>query len=85
MTSASGDMLPVVAAPNRVVITATKSSFERNESHFAEFFVDALTKDVADVDKDGRVSLLDAFDHGHAVAAARDRALNGNVDNLALR
>lgn len=61
MTSASGDMLPVLAAPNRVVITATKSSFERNESHFADFFVDALTKDVADVDKDGRVSLLEAF------------------------
>ena len=61
MTSASGDMLPIVAAPNRVVITATKSSFERNESHFAQFFVDALTKDVADVDKDGRVSLLEAF------------------------
>jgi len=61
MTSASGDMLPVLAAPNRVIITATKSSFERNESHFAQFFVDALTKDVADADKDGRVSLLEAF------------------------
>jgi hypothetical protein len=61
MTSASGDMLPVLAAPNRVIITATKSSFERNESHFAQFFVDALTKDVADTDKDGRVSLLEAF------------------------
>jgi len=61
LTSASGDMLPVVSAPNRVVITATKSSFERNESHFAQFFIDALTKDVADVDKDGRVSLLEAF------------------------
>lgn len=61
LTSASGDMLPVVAARNRVVITATKSSFERNESHFAEFFVDAFNKDVADTDKDGRVSLLEAF------------------------
>jgi hypothetical protein len=61
LTSASGDMLPVLAAPNRVVITATKSSFERNESHFAQFFVDALSKDVADADKDGRVSLLEAF------------------------
>jgi hypothetical protein len=61
MTSASGDMLPIVAGKNRVVITATKSSFERNESHFAQFFVDALSKDVADTDKDGRVSLLEAF------------------------
>jgi len=61
LTSASGDMLPVVSAPNRVIITATKSSFERNESRFAQFFADALSKDVADTDKDGRVSLLEAF------------------------
>ena len=61
LTSASGDMIPVLAAPNRVIITATKSSFERNESHFAQYFVDALTKDGADTDKDGRVSLLEAF------------------------
>ena len=61
LSSASGDMLPLLAAPNRVIITATKSSFERNESHFAQFFVDALTKGGADTDKDGRVSLLEAF------------------------
>jgi hypothetical protein len=66
MTSASGDMLPVLSAPNRVIVTATKSSFERNESHFAQFFVDALTKDVADTDKDGRVSLLEAFRYATA-------------------
>jgi hypothetical protein len=66
MTSASGDMLPILSAPNRVVITATKSSFERNESHFAQFFVEALTKDVADTDKDGRVSLLEAFTYATA-------------------
>lgn len=61
LTSASGDMIPTVAAPNRVVITATKSGFERNESHFGEHFVAALSNDVADTDKDGRVSLLEAF------------------------
>jgi hypothetical protein len=66
MTSASGDMLPVVSGPNRVVITATKSSFERNESQFAGFFVTALTGDGADVDKDGRVSLLEAFRYAAA-------------------
>ncbi len=66
LSSASGDMLPLLAAPNRVIITATKSSFERNESHFGQFFVDALTKDVADTDKDGRVSLLEAFRYAAA-------------------
>ena len=61
MTSGSGDMLALLSAPNRVVITATKSSFERNESVFAKHFVAALTGDGADTDKDGRVSLLEAF------------------------
>ena len=61
LTSGSGDFLPILAAPGRVVITATKTAFERNESRFAEFFVKAYTADVADVDKDGRVSLLEAF------------------------
>ena len=61
LTSASGDMLPVLSAANRIVITATKSSFERNESVFARYFIAALTGDGADVDKDGRVSLLEAY------------------------
>jgi hypothetical protein len=61
LTSASGDMIPVVAGVRRVIITAAKTAFERNESHFARYFVEAFAKDGADVDKDGRVSLLEAF------------------------
>jgi hypothetical protein len=66
LTSASGDMLPVLAAPGRIVVTATKSAFERNESQFARFFVDALARDGADTDKDSRVSLLEAFRYAEA-------------------
>ena len=66
LTSASGDVLPILSARNRVVITATKSSFERNESVFGKYFVAALTADGADVDKDGRVSLLEAFRYAAA-------------------
>ena len=61
LASASGDMLELLAGPNRVVMTATRSAFERNESQFARYFVDALALDGADTDKDGRVSLLEAF------------------------
>jgi hypothetical protein len=61
LTSASGDMLPLLAGPGRVVVTATKSAFERNESQFARFFIDALSGDGADTDKDARVSLFEAF------------------------
>lgn len=59
--SASGDFLPVLSGKNRVVITATKSSYERNETLFPRYFVDAFTKPGADTDKDERVSLLEAF------------------------
>ena len=54
-------MIPTVSGANRVIITATKTAFERNESHFGRYFVDAFAKDGADADKDGRVSLLEAF------------------------
>ena len=66
LTSASGDMVEVLSAPNRVVITATKTALERNESQFSRFFVEAFTKDGADTDKDGRVSLLEAFRYAAA-------------------
>ena len=61
--SASGDFVKALSGERRVVITATKSGFERNETRFGRFFVDAFSKDVADVDKDGRVSMLEAFDY----------------------
>jgi hypothetical protein len=59
--SASGEFIQALSAPGRVVITATKSGFERNETLFGGEFVAAFTGDGADADKDGRVSLLEAF------------------------
>jgi hypothetical protein len=62
-TSASGDFIAALSAPGRTIITATKSPFERNETVFAEYFVQAFAEDVADVDKDDRVSILEAFNY----------------------
>ena len=59
--SASGDFLAPLAGPGRVVVTATKSAMQRNESVFAGYFARALTSDAADADKDGRISLFEAF------------------------
>jgi hypothetical protein len=59
-TSASGGFLQL-AAPGRVVITATGNLREREEPRFGEFFVDAFVGAAADLDKDGRVSLAEAF------------------------
>lgn len=62
-SSASGAFAEPLAGPRRVVVTATKSGQERNETVFGQHFVDALTGEGADVDKDGRVSILEAFEY----------------------
>ena len=61
--SASGDFAEALAGSNRVVITATRSGMERNETTFGRFFVDAFAGAGADIDKDGRASVLEAFEY----------------------
>lgn len=61
--SASGDWVPALSAPGRVVISATRTQFERNESLFHTHFTAAFKDAAGDVDKDGRVSILEAFNH----------------------
>ena len=61
-SSGSGDFVPALSAKDRVVITATKSAVERNEITFGEHFAKALVSESADADRDGRVTLLEAFD-----------------------
>jgi hypothetical protein len=68
-SSASGDFIPALSGKNRVIITATKTGLERNETLFARFFVEAFAGGGADVDKDGRVSLLEAFDYARREVA----------------
>lgn len=60
--SASGAMLPALAAPGRVVVTATATGAERNQTWFGRFFAQAYAGGGADADKDGAVSLLEAFE-----------------------
>lgn len=59
--SASGGFVPALSGENRIVVTATRSAREQNETYFPQHFVAALTSDAADMDKDGRVSVLEAF------------------------
>ena len=67
--SASGDFQKVLAGKNRIVLTATKSSQERNEAVFGRYFSEALSADAADVDKSGQVSILEAFEAAKAQVA----------------
>ena len=61
--SASFPFLAALAAPNRVVMTATDSPQQKYDTVFGEHFVAAFTPDAdeADLDKDGRISMWEAF------------------------
>jgi hypothetical protein len=61
--SASGAWLQPLAHSGRIVVTATKSGVEQNETTFAGYFADALTLEGADTDKDARVSVLEAYEY----------------------
>ena len=67
--TASGDFAAALSGPNRAIVTATKTGFERNEVTFPRFFVRAYAADGADTDKDGRVSLLEAFEYARTEVA----------------
>ena len=76
--SASGDFQKVLAGKNRIILTATKSSQERNQAVFGGYFSEALSADAADVDKNGQVSILEAFEAAKAQVATeyqRERRL----------
>ncbi len=61
--SASGGFVDGLKGPGRSIVTATRSGAENTETWFANYFAEALSKDGADLDKDGRISLFEAFEY----------------------
>ncbi len=59
--SCSAPFLPALSKPGRVVITSTMNGNEVNFSRFGGELVKAISSPDADLDKDGQVSLLEAF------------------------
>lgn len=59
--SASGPFMEALAAPGRTIVTATRSGSERFATLFGGYFVDALAGTDADMDKNRRISVLEAF------------------------
>lgn len=59
--SASGAWLKPLAAPDRIVLTATKNASENNYARFGGYFAQAIADPAADIDKDGETSLLEAW------------------------
>jgi hypothetical protein len=59
--ASSFPFLEHLSGPRRIIITATDSAAQRYATVFPEFFVQALEDPAADFDKNGRVSIWEAF------------------------
>lgn len=59
--TASGGFISPLSGPNRILVAATRSERQLNATEFGQFFAAAIAGDDADLDKDERVSLLEAF------------------------
>ncbi len=67
--SASGPFLAEMSGQGRTLVTATRNGAEQYNTLFGGFFVEALTSEAADTDKNRRVSVLEAFQYARAEVA----------------
>ncbi|WP_422927743.1 hypothetical protein [Singulisphaera sp. PoT] len=91
-SACSGPFLSKLSGPNRVIITATKSGHEENYARLGQYLAESIADPRADLDKDGQVSLLEAFlsaSHGvaeyyrsHSQLATEHPLLDDNGDRL---
>ena len=65
-TGASFPFLGKLAGRGRVVLTATDAAAQQFETVFPEYFVKAFDDPAADLDKNGRVSVWEAFTYASA-------------------
>lgn len=61
--SASGPFIQALSAPERIVITATRTGTQRNQTIFPEYLIEALVEPAADLDRDGNLSLREVFQY----------------------
>ena len=59
--SASAPFINALSSTNRIIMTATKSGYEQNYARFGTYVAKAIVNPTADLDKDGQVSVLEAF------------------------
>jgi hypothetical protein len=77
-TSSSFPFLERLAGPRRIVITATDSGAQRFDTVFPDYFIRALGSESSDLDKNGRVSMWEAF-AGTAGAVKRHYQQRGQL------
>jgi hypothetical protein len=91
-TSASGPYINRLSGDDRIIVTATKSGHEINFARFGQYLAEAIGDERSDIDKDGQVSLLEAFLTGssrvdeyyrtHDQLATEHALLDDNGDRL---
>jgi hypothetical protein len=59
--SASAPFVETLSGPGRTIVSATRTGGQHFATVFGGHFVDALTSDAADADKNKRISVLEAF------------------------
>ena len=69
-SSSSGAFLMPLAGPGRTIITSTKTGGEKNEPVFAQYFAEAFADASADTDRNGRISIAEAFEYAKSKAVA---------------
>ena len=68
--SSSGSFVQPLAGPGRTIVTSTKTGGEKNEPIFAGFFAEAFKDSAADTDRNGKVSVSEAFEYAKAKVVA---------------
>ncbi len=68
-TSASGAVLETWAGENRLLVTATRSGGERNATRFGEYWAEAMSSDEADANKNGAITVQEAFEFSERMVA----------------
>jgi len=59
--SASAPFVEQLSGVERIIITATRTGTQRNETAFPRYLVEAFTHPAADIDKDGNLSVQEVF------------------------
>ena len=76
--SASSPFIDALSAPDRIIITATRSGTQRNQTIFPQFLVEALSSPAADMDRDGSLSVLELYNYA-ALQTTGHFEENGNL------
>ena len=62
-SSTSGALLEPLEDESRILVTATRSGNEKNATFFGEYFVEALSSEDADLNKNNNISIEEAFSY----------------------